>query len=164
MHFTSRALIVVVLTLAAWPNARAENYARVLGVLASLDGYGDAYAVGVAIGRDLPQLAPHLGVEGEFFKSFSKMGSASGAVTFNKTAVFMNYSFPVEPRIFLHGKVGLRYAAFKNSVSGDNSDVGMDWGIGTLLKLDHNRNVVLEFITSDENKFSQLAVGLQFFY
>ena len=87
-----------------------------------------------------------------------------GAVTFNKTAVFMNYSFPIEPRIFLHGKVGLRYAAFKNSVSGADSDVGMDWGIGTLLKLDHNRNVVLEFITSDENKFSQLAVGLQFFY
>lgn len=164
MHPTLRALVVVVATLAAWPNARAENYTRVLAALASLDGHSDAYALGVAVGRDLPRLAPHLGVEGEFFKSFSKMNSSNGAVTFNKTAVFINYSYPLEPRIFIYGKVGMRYAAFKNSARGDDSDVGVDWGVGTLLAFDHNRNVVLEYLTSDENNFSQLALGLQFYY
>jgi len=164
MHLTLRAIVAVLFTFLGGQTACAESYARVLGVLASLDGYGDAYAVGVSVGRDLPRLAPHLGVEGEFFKSFSKMDGTTGDQTFNKTAVFATYSYPVESRIFITGKVGLRYAAFKNSVAGDDNDVGMDWGIGTLLGLDHNRNVVVEFITSDENKFTQLAVGLQFFY
>jgi len=164
MHLTLRTLIVVFFTLAGWQNACAENYARVLGVVASLDEYKDSYAVGVGVGRDLPRLAPHLGVEGEFFKSFSKMDGKTGDLTFNKTAVFATYSYPIETRVHLHGKVGLRYAAFKDSVAGDSSNVGVDWGIGTLLVLDHNRNLVVEFITSDENKFSQLAIGLQFFY
>ena len=164
MHRTLRLLVVVALTLAAWPSARAENYARVVGVLASLDEYKDSYAIGVGVGRDLPRLAPHLGVEAEFFKSFSKMDGKTGDLTFNKTTVFATYSYPIETRIHINGKVGLRYAAFKDTVAGDSSDVGVDWGIGALLALDHNRNVVLEFITSDENKFSQLVVGLQFFY
>lgn len=159
-----RTLVVAVLILAVWPNAHAANYARALGVLASLDGYNDSYAVGVAVGRDLPRLLPHLGVEGEFFKSFSKMSGKTSDLTFNKTAVFVTYSYPVEPRIHINGKVGLRYAAFKDSVAGSNNDTGVDWGVGALLAFDHNRNVVLEFITSDENKFSQFAVGLQFFY
>lgn len=164
MHLTQRIFLVSILILAAGQSARAENYARVLGALASLDGYSDSYAVGFAVGRDLPRLAPHVGVEGEFFKSFSKMDGSNGDVTFNKTAVFATYSYPIEPRIFIHGKVGLRYAALKNSVTGDDSDIGVDWGVGTLLALDHNRNVVLEFITSDENKFTQFVLGLQFFY
>ena len=163
MNLTLRAFAVAVLA-AASHHAHAENYARALGVLATLDGYRSSYAVGVSVGRDLPQLLPHLGVEGEFFKSFSKMDGKNGNLTFNKTAVFATYSYPIEPRIHINGKAGLRYAAFKDTVTGDSSDVGMDWGIGALLALDHNRNVVLEFITSDENKFSQFAVGLQFFY
>ena len=159
-----RTLVVAVLTLAVSHNAHAANYARALGVLASLDGYNDSYAVGVAVGRKLPRLLPHLGVEGEFFKSFSKMRGKTSDLTFNKTAAFVTYSYPVEPRIYLNGKGGLRYAAFKDSVTGDNNDTGVDWGVGARLAFDHNRNVVLEFITSDENKFSQFAVGLQFFY
>jgi len=164
MHLTLRTLLVVIVTLAGWHNARAENYARALAVLASLDGYKDSYAIGIGVGRDLPRLAPHLGVEGEFFKSFSKMDGKTGDLTFNKTALFATYSYPIEPRIHITGKVGLRYAALKNTVAGDESDVGVDWGVGALLALDHNRNVVVEFITSDENNFSQLAIGLQFFY
>lgn len=156
--------LIVVLTLAGWHHAHAENYARAVGVLAALDGYNNAYAAGVSVGRDLPRLLPHLGVEGEFFKSFSKMHSNTGELTFNKTAVFLAYAYPIEPRLYIKGKVGLRYAAFKDTSTGNDSDVGVDWGIGTLLRLNHNRNVVVEFITSDENNFSQLAVGLQFFY
>lgn len=159
-----RILVVVVLTFAAGADAHAANYARALGVLASLDGYKDSYAVGVAVGRELPRLLPHLGIEGEFFKSFSKMSGPNSNLTFNKTAVFVTYSYPVEPRIYLNGKVGLRYAAFKDSAAGNNNDTGVDWGVGALLAFDHKRNVVVEFITSDENKFSQFAVGLQFFY
>lgn len=164
MYLTFRALAIAVLTIAAWQHAHAENYVRALGVMATLDSYTSSYAVGVSVGRDLPRLLPHLGVEGEFFKSFSKMHGPNGNLTFNKTAVFATYSYPIDPRIHITGKAGLRYTAFKDTVSGDSSDVGMDWGIGTLLALDHNRNVVLEFITSDENKFSQFAIGLQFFY
>lgn len=159
-----RTLAAAVLALAAWPNAHAANYARALAVIASLDGYQDAYALGAGVGRDLPRVMPYLGVEGEFFKSFAKLDGKSGDRTFNKTAVFMTYSYPVEPRIQINGKVGLRYVAFKDTVAGSSSDAGVDWGVGALLALDHNRNVVLEFITDDENKFSQFAVGLQFFY
>ncbi|MBI3775132.1 MAG: outer membrane beta-barrel protein [Gammaproteobacteria bacterium] len=164
MHLTQRVLVIGILLLATGHTVRAENYARVLGALASLDGYSDSYALGVSVGRDLPRLAPHLGVEGEFFKSFSKMDGTPGDVTFNKTAAFVTYTYPIELRIYMHGKVGLRYAALKNSVTGDDSDVGVDWGVGAMFALDHHRNVVLEFITSDENNFSQLALGLQFFY
>lgn len=164
MFLITRALIIFMLTAIAGHHAHAENYVRAMGVLASLDEYSASYAVGVSVGRDLPQLLPHLGVEGEFFKSFSKMDGKNGDLTFNKTALFATYTYPLEPRIRIFGKTGLRYAAFKDTAAGDSSDVGMDWGIGTVLALDHNRNVILEFITSDENNFSQLAVGLQFFY
>ena len=164
MHLTLRVLTLVLLPAAAWHSAHAENYARALGVLASMDGYNNSYAVGAAIGRDLPRLLPHLGVEGEFFKSFSKMHGKNGDLTFNKAAVFATYTYPIDPRIRLSGKVGLRYAGFKNTLNGDSSDTGMDWGVGSVLALDHNRNVIFEYITSDENKFSQLAVGLQFYY
>lgn len=164
MYLTVRVLIFVLFPAAAWHSAHAENYARALGVLASMDGYNNAYAVGAAMGRDLPRLLPYLGVEGEFFKSFSKMHGKNGDLTFSKAAVFATYSYPIEPRIRLSGKVGLRYVSFKNTLNGDSSDTGMDWGVGTVLALDRNRNVVFEYITSDENKFSQLAVGLQFVY
>lgn len=164
MHLTLRILSLVLLPTAVWHSAHAENYARALGVLASLDGYNNAYAIGAAMGRDLPRLLPYLGIEGEFFKSFSKMHGANGDLTFNKAALFATYTYPIDPRIRLGGKVGLRYASFKNTLNGDSSDTGMDWSVGTVLVLDHNRNVVLEYITSDENKFSQLAIGLQFFY
>lgn len=145
----------------AAPGAHAGDYLRIEGALVSLTGYDDAHAAGFAWGRDLPHLLPRMSAEIEFMKGFNKLRGAN-SLSFSKTAGFAAWTFPVDPRIVVKGKVGLRYATFNRSGNGQDNDLGVDFGIGALYTLDRARRLSAEYISSDDNEFSQFILGLQF--
>lgn len=153
--------IVLLGAVCAAPCAHAEDYLRVEGAVVSLSGYNDANAAGFAWGRDMPHVLPRMSAEVEFLKGFTKLRGAN-SVSFSKTAGFAAFTFPVDPRIVVKGKVGLRYATFDTSSNGQDNDLGVDFGIGALYTLDRARRVVAEYISSDDNDFSQFLLGLQF--
>lgn len=143
------------------PCAYAEDFLRIEGAATSLSGYKEAYAAGFAWGRDLPHLLPRMSAEVEFLKGFTKLRGAN-TLSFSKTAGFAAFTFPVDRRISVKGKVGLRYATFDASSSGQDNDLGVDFGFGALFTLDRARRISAEYISSDDNNFSQFILGLQF--
>jgi hypothetical protein len=154
-----RRLVMVGALLISTGATAADFYAKPMLALVGLHGYDDAYAVGLGISRPLPQMSPYLGAEVDFLKSFSKLKSNSGDLSFSKVAAFAALTYPLDPRVQIKARVGLRYAAF--SGADDDSDTGVDWGVGALLLLDSLRTVTLEYVTSDENNFTQVIAGLQ---
>lgn len=154
--------VMLCFVFCAAPGAHAEDYLRIEGALTSLTGYKDAYAAGFAWGRDLPQLLPHMNAEVEFLKGFTRL-RGSDDLSYSKTAGFAAFTFPVDPRIVVKGKVGLRYATLDHSGNGgQDNDLGVDFGIGALFTLDRTRRICAEYISSDDNEFSQFLFGLQF--
>jgi hypothetical protein len=158
------AAIILASTLLPCSGARADVYAKPLAALVRVDGWSDALAAGVGIGRSVPELTQWLVVEAEFLKSFTKLERAEAQRSFSKTAAFAALVFPVDPRVFIKGKVGIRYASFDADGSGGDRDLGADWGVGALYLWDRSRMIALEYMTSDYNDFSQLVAGVQFHF
>lgn len=158
-----RFLLLVFCTCAlVAPSAQAEDYLRLEAALVSLSGYDDANAAGFAWGRDLPRQLPHMSAEVEFLKGFTKL-RGSNSLSFSKTAAFAAFTYPADPRILAKGKVGLRYSTLDRSGKGGmNNDLGVDFGIGALYILDRTRRLTVDYISGNDNDFSQFILGLQF--
>jgi hypothetical protein len=118
----------------------------------------------VGIGRSVPELLPWLNVEAEFLKSFTKLERDGAQRSFSKTAAFAALVYPVDPRVLIKGKVGIRYAAFTADGTGSDRDLGTDWGVGALYRWDRTRLLAVEYMTSDYNDFSQLVASVQFHF
>ncbi len=142
--------------------AATDFVVKPFGAIVKMQGYEDGVAAGLGVSWPLRQLTPYLSAETEFMKTFSRLEGDAGNLTFSKVAAYAALTYPFDPRVQLKGKVGFRYAALKESGSGGNSsDTGADWGVGVQLLLDNLRSIELEYITSDENNFSQMLVGLR---
>lgn len=145
-------------------HAHADDYLLIRAAVAGADGFNQDYAAGIGFGHTLYHLIPHFAVEGEFLKSFSKMKSSAAHRTFAMTSVNGVFTYPMDQRLSLKGKFGLRYASIKDDTGTDtqnSNDTGTVYGIGVLYALDRTRELATEYVTSDANNFYQLIVGLQ---
>jgi hypothetical protein len=160
---TPRLLLTLMLfLLAPAAHAAAGFVVKPFVALVTMDEYKDGIAGGLGLSWPLENLSRYLTAEAEFMKSFARMESSSGKRSFSKTAVFGALTYPFDPRVQFKGKVGIRYAAYESSgADSSGNDVGADFGVGAQLLLDNLRTIELEYITSDENRFSQLMLGLR---
>ncbi len=160
----SRLLLTTFLALLI-PIAHGQDgfVVKPFAALVSMDSYTNGVAAGIGIGWPLPYFSQYMTAEAEYMKSFARMESSSGRRSFAKGAIFAALTYPFDPRIHFKGKVGLRYATYENSGTGDagGNDIGGDFGLGAQVLLDNLRTVEIEYITSDENRFSQFLVGLR---
>jgi hypothetical protein len=161
---TPRLLSILILGMLS-PAAHAANDFVVKPFLAlvTMEEYKDGIAAGLGLGWPLENFTRFLSAEVEYMKSFARMESTSGKRSFSKTAAFAALTYPFDPRVRFKGKIGFRYATYKDTGAGSGSgdDVGADFGVGVQLLLDSLRTVEVEYITSDENDFSQALVGLR---
>lgn len=152
---------LLVTTVASSVHATADFIVKPFAAVVTMDGYDNGIAAGLGISWPLRQLAPYLTAEAEFMKSFAKMDGNDTDRAFSKVGAYGALTYPFDPRVNIKGKLGFRYAAFKDSGSDSSSDTGVDWGAGLQLLLDSRKTVEFEYITSDENNFSQWLAGLR---
>ena len=174
-----KALIFIIFFTEIGSEAVAEPqyYAKAFAARASMDTYSSGVAAGLGFGKKLYQFIPHFVVEGEVSKSFSslKLKQATNPTkrSFTDAAVFGAFTFPVNYRYAVKGKLGFHYVSISDKVTDNTNntstrnnshDAGLEAGVGLVVTLDPRKDIVMEYTTNDTNDFSQLMLAFQFNY